>query len=72
MKSSVSRIVLIRPFGVLMGRLLPMAAVPDPAIVNPGTVGAIVVFCLFVAVGLVIWSGYRRIQKLNRTPENDK
>lgn len=48
-----------------------MAAIPDPEIVNPGTVGSIVVFLLFVAVGLVIRSGYKRIQKLDPNREND-
>jgi len=71
-KSAARRRLLIRPFEVLTGRLLPMAAIPDPEIVNPGTVGSIVVFLLFVAVGLVIRSGYKRIQKLDPNRENDK
>lgn len=49
-----------------------MAATPDPSIVNPGTVGSIVVLCLFIAVGLVIYSGYKRINKLNRNRDDDK
>ena len=48
-----------------------MAAIPDPATVNPGTVGSIVVLCLFIAVALVIRSGYKRIQNLERKREND-
>jgi len=54
-----------------MGRLLPMAATPDPSIVNPGTVGSIVVLLLFIAVGLVIRSGYKRIRNLDRKHQDD-
>ena len=49
-----------------------MAATPDPSIVNPGTVGSIVVLCLFIAVALVIRSGYKRIQNLERKRDEDK
>ena len=49
-----------------------MAATPDPSIVNPGTVGSIVVLCLFIAAALVIRSGYKRIQNLERKREEDK
>ena len=48
-----------------------MAATPDPSIVNPGTAGSIVVLCLFIAVGLVIRSGYKRLQKLDRNRDED-
>lgn len=71
MKSAVRIAVLTRPFAVAMGRLLPMAATPDPSIVNPGTAGSIVVLCLFIAVALVIRSGYKRIQNLERKREED-
>ena len=71
-KSMVNKRVLIRPWCAPTGRLLPMAATPDPSIVNPGTVGSIVVLCLFIAVGLVIYSGYKRINKLNRNRDDDK
>jgi hypothetical protein len=55
-----------------MGRLLPMSTVPDPATVNPGTVGALVVLFLFIAVALVIRSGYKRIRDLDRKRPDDK
>jgi hypothetical protein len=48
-----------------------MAATPDPSIVNPGTAGSIVVLCLFIAVAIVIRSGYKRIQKLDRKSEEE-
>jgi ABC-type sulfate transport system permease component len=48
-----------------------MTEIPDPSIVNPGTVGAIVVFCLFVAVALVIRSGYKRLRNLDRRREDE-
>jgi len=54
-----------------MGRLLPMTEIPDPSIVNPGTVGAVVVLCLFIAVALVIRSGYKRLQNLDRNRPDD-
>jgi len=63
--------VLIRPRGSAMGRLLPMTTIPDPSIVNPGTVGAVVVFSLFVAVALVIRSGYKRLRNLDRRRQDE-
>ena len=48
-----------------------MAAIPYPSIVNPGTAGSVVVLFLFIAVALVIRSGYKRIQKLDRSRDED-
>ena len=49
-----------------------MTTIPDPSIVNPGTVGAVVVFSLFVAVALVIRSGYKRLRNLDRRRQDEQ
>lgn len=44
----------------------------DEARVNPGTAGSITVFVLIVAVSILLWSFYRRYQKLQtRMNPND-
>jgi hypothetical protein len=48
-----------------------MTEIPDPSVVNPGTVGAVVVLCLFIAVALVIRSGYKRLRNLDRKRQDD-
>jgi hypothetical protein len=48
-----------------------MTEIPDPSVVNPGTVGAVVVLCLFIAVALVIRSGYKRLRDLDRRRQDD-